>query len=101
MDTKKEKKIIHHAWAVVGLLVVIMVGAMLEGLNAVRGSTLYYISGALTVLTFIGASGYCSHTRAGKAGLNPHALQKRRSPFVPGTCAFSIFPGCAKLTHPA
>ena len=62
MDTKKEKKIIHHAWAVVGLLVVIMVGAMLEGLNAVRGSTLYYISGALTVLTFIGASGYCSHT---------------------------------------
>ena len=62
MDTKKEKKITHHAWAVVGLLVVIMVGAMLEGLNAVRGSTLYYISGALTVLTFIGASGYCSHT---------------------------------------
>ena len=62
MDTKKEKKIIHHAWAVVGLLAVIMVGAMLAGISAVKGSAMYYISGALTLLTFIGASGYCTHT---------------------------------------
>ena len=62
MDTKKEKKIIHHSWAVVGLLAVIMVGAMLAGISAVKGSAMYYISGALTLLTFIGASGYCTHT---------------------------------------
>ena len=62
MDTKKEKKIIHRAWAAVGLLLVILVGAMLEALSAVKSTTLYYLSGALTVLTFIGASGYCTHT---------------------------------------
>ena len=62
MDTKKEKKIIHHAWAVVGLLAVIMVVAMLAGISAVKGSAMYYISGALAFLTFIGASGYCAHT---------------------------------------
>ena len=62
MDTKKEKKIIHRAWGVVAALLVIMAGAILEEVGAVEGSALYYISGALACLTFIGASGYCAHT---------------------------------------
>lgn len=61
MDTKKEKKIIHRAWGVVAVLLVIMAGAILEGVSAVKGSALYYISGALVFLTFIGASGYSAH----------------------------------------
>ncbi|MBP3508600.1 hypothetical protein [Oscillibacter sp.] len=62
MDTKKEKKIIHRAWGVVAALLVIMAGAILEEVGAVKGSALYYISGVLAFLTFIGASGYCAHT---------------------------------------
>ena len=62
MDTKKEKKIIHRAWGVVAALMVIMVGAILEEVGAVKGSTMYYLSGVLALLTFIGASGYCAHT---------------------------------------
>ena len=62
MDTKKEKKIIHRAWGVVAALMVVMVGAILEEVDAVKGSTMYYISGMMALLAFIGASGYCAHT---------------------------------------
>ena len=62
MDTKKEKKIFHRAWGVVAVLLVIMAGAILEEVSAVKGSALYYFSGALAFLTFTGASGYCAHT---------------------------------------
>ncbi|MDY5613261.1 hypothetical protein [Dysosmobacter sp.] len=62
MDTKKEKKIIHRAWGVVAALMVVMVGAILEEVGAVKGSTIYYISGMMALLAFIGASGYCAHT---------------------------------------
>ena len=62
MDTKKEKKLIHRAWGVVAVLLVIMAGAILWETGAVKGSAPYYISGALACLTFIGASGYCAHT---------------------------------------
>lgn len=62
MDTKKEKKLIHHAWGVVAALLVIMAGAILWEVGAVKGSAPYYISGVLACLTFIGASGYCAHT---------------------------------------
>ena len=62
MDTKKEKKIIHRAWIVVAVLIVVMAGAILEEAGAVKGSALYYISGVLALLAFVGASGYCAHT---------------------------------------
>ena len=37
MDTKKEKKLLHRAWIVVALLLVIMAGAILEEISAVTG----------------------------------------------------------------
>lgn len=62
MNIKKEKKIIHHAWGVVALLLVVMVGGILTELSAAKGSALYYGSSVLTLLAFAGASGYCAHT---------------------------------------
>ena len=62
MDTKKEKKLLHRAWIVVALLLVIMAGAILEEISAVKGSALYNISGVLAALAYVGASGYCAYT---------------------------------------
>ena len=62
MDTKKEKKLIHRAWIVVAVLIVVMAGAILEEAGAVKGSAPYYLSGVLALLSFVGASGYCAHT---------------------------------------